>query len=393
MVIQCTVLGLCVFSQEPRSILNSYERNFLRASLADKVEILNDAATDDAAGEFIGALYDFALRFCLDNAELLRDDPDMISLVTAAARGLGAAAYAPAGETLWQVFSSYRNNATRIAVLGCFSAMGRDNNQAAGRIGQFLAEQNRLSKAGTPPDYLLLRALVFSLGKTGGGESYPVLFQTMLIPYREDIGIEEAFFSIPGDLRSFLRNLIHNGSTEEKTAALRLAVRGGRLESPVFSDEELGEFAERGLQAGLALDSAGGTGGRELRNLSIDTIRRVKRTRAYPLVSRHFYLVENAYGGDPDFKKDYLGVIECLAAMESPQAAQALYLQLGNYNSKMRQNPHGTSVDVPVLIALIEALGELGDKSAFDYLNYALFLSYPESVHAAARAAIERLKR
>jgi hypothetical protein len=78
-----------LFSQD--AILISYERNFLRASLANKAGILRDAAVDDRSSEFIGSLYDFALSFVLDSGELLKDDPDMIALVGIAARGAGEA--------------------------------------------------------------------------------------------------------------------------------------------------------------------------------------------------------------------------------------------------------------------------------------------------------------
>ena len=62
-----------VFSQE--SVLQSYLQNFTRANLSAKAWILQDAADDEDAAEFIGPLYEFALRFVLANAEILRDDP------------------------------------------------------------------------------------------------------------------------------------------------------------------------------------------------------------------------------------------------------------------------------------------------------------------------------
>ena len=44
------------------------------------------------------------------------------------------------------------------------------------------------------------------------------------------------------------------------------------------------------------------------------------------------------------------------------------------------------------MLALIQALGDLGDKTAFDYLLYVGYLEYPESVKKASRDALARLQ-
>jgi hypothetical protein len=75
--------------------------------------------------------------------------------------------------------------------------------------------------------------------------------------------------------------------------------------------------------------------------------------------------------------------------MDSAEAAQTLALQLGLFNSQMERTGE---FDADILISVINALGELGDKIAFDYLLYIGYLSYPEAVQSAARDALNRLK-
>jgi hypothetical protein len=45
-----------------------------------------------------------------------------------------------------------------------------------------------------------------------------------------------------------------------------------------------------------------------------------------------------------------------------------------------------------VLLAVIESLGALGDKAAFDNLLYVTYLPYPETITTAARTALAGLK-
>jgi hypothetical protein len=47
--------------------------------------------------------------------------------------------------------------------------------------------------------------------------------------------------------------------------------------------------------------------------------------------------------------------------------------------------------DSDIIIAVIEALGDLRYKASYDSLNYVGFLSYPEPVKNSAREALKRL--
>jgi hypothetical protein len=64
-------------------------------------------------------------------------------------------------------------------------------------------------------------------------------------------------------------------------------------------------------------------------------------------------------------------------------------LYLDSLNKEMEK---GTVPSKQVVLAVITALGGLGDKTAFDYLLYVTYLEYPEEVIAAARDALAKLK-
>ena len=81
--------------------------------------------------------------------------------------------------------------------------------------------------------------------------------------------------------------------------------------------------------------------------------------------------------------------IVCLGVMSSSEAAHVLALQLGFFNS---QTERTGEYDEAIVLALINALGELADKAAFDNLLYIGYLNYPDKIQSAAREALARLK-
>jgi hypothetical protein len=375
------------YAQEP--ILLSYQRNFVRANLSAKVNILQDALTDDRSGEFIGQLYEFALGFVLQNADLLRNDPEMIALAGIACRGVGRIGYKSSAETLWRVFIVYRDSLTRVEVLNALGVLGKGNVQIIENINRYLAEQNTLFRVGISPDLPSLLACISALGKLGDKSSFPVLFSAMIAGYAGKAGDEaaHALTMIDGDYKQFLVDALKKNAPVEKLAAFRAG-----LNNRNFSAYERAELAETALEVSLANYSGAQENEEALRNLrylSIPVLTEVKWTRAAAQVIRHYYRVQTDYTEGKADKKYLLEAIKCLGAMGSSDAAQVLSLQLGLFNSQTERNG---SVDEQIILAVINALGEIGDKAAFDYLLYIGYLSYPDTIQLAARETLNRLK-
>jgi HEAT repeat protein len=378
-----------VLAQEGEPIRASYERNFIRANLATKAGILRDAATDERAAEFIGPLYEFALNFVLQNAEMLRDDPDMIALTVLASRGAGAAGYRASVDTLWKVFLAYRDSLTRVEVLGALALLGKGNGELVENLNQFLANQNNLYRSGISPDYPALSACISALAKLGDGSSVPVLFSAMIAGYPASItqDASEALASIEGDYKQYLIEVIRKNPPAEKLTAFR---EGSYHKK--FTDSERGELAEAALEVSLDLfpDSPEGeTAISNLRYASVQLLTELKWTKAVNLAIKHYYRVQKDYANGLASKAQFSEAIACLGAMESSEAAQVLALQLGFINSQMERI---NEFDEVLTLAIVKALGEIGDKIAFDYLLYISYLTYPESIQIAAKEALNRLK-
>jgi hypothetical protein len=371
------------------TILDSYERNFIRASLSAKAAVLQDAATDDRSVEFIGQLYAIALNFALRNAEILRDDPDMTALTVLASRGAGISGHKASVDTLWNVFSAYPNSLTRVEILGALTVLGKDNVQVTENLNQFLAAQNDRYRSGISPDYPTLSACISALAVLGNDTSFPVLFSAMIMGYPGTIVREtvQALGAVSGDYKQFLIDVIRKSPPAEKLAAFNAGMGAER-----FGPGEQGQLAETALET--ALDFAPGNGGDEaavsaLRYQAVVALTRLQWITAGPLAIKHFYRVQTDVQNGAAPRERLVEAINCLGAMASSEAAQALALQLGLLNSQTEQSG---VFDEAVTLAVVQALGAIGDKSAFDYLLYISYLSYPEHIQAAARDALAHLK-
>jgi len=78
-----------------------------------------------------------------------------------------------------------------------------------------------------------------------------------------------------------------------------------------------------------------------------------------------------------------------MAVLGSKECANALVVFLGLLNSDTEK---GRPYSEQVVLATINAVGELGDNNAFDYLVYVDYLKYSENIKKAARDSIARLK-
>jgi HEAT repeat protein len=371
------------------TILNSYQRNFMRASLSTKADILRDAATDDRAPEFIGQLYDYVLNFALQNADILREDPDLITITVIAARGAGSSAYKSSIDTLWKVFSAFRDSQTRSNVLEALAVLGKGNLGVVENLNQYLANQNSLYRSGMNPDLVTLSACINALASLGDSSSFPVLFSALAAEYPGNISreISGALERIDGDYAEFLLGVIQKNPPQEKLAALKAGLSGRKI-----SPARLGDLSISALEATVDIPTTNSDSGiaiNALKSLAAKTLGSLKLTRASPVMAKYFYQVQEDYQAKIAPKDRLIEIISCLGDIGGSEAAQALAFQLGFYNS---QTERTGEYDEELVLALVGALGNTGDKIAFDYLLYVGYLAYPESIQSAARDSISRLK-
>lgn len=387
LVIAFAFLAAAAYAQSSDAVIQTYERNFARSSIGTKLELLQEAAGIE--GVNMGPVFDMAIAFVLDNAELLKTDSIMRDIAIFSVQMVGKYKYAPSVDNLWKLFMAYRESMVRIPVLSVLGDVGAGNVAVVANINLYLSNQNSIFRAGTLPDLATLDASVVALGRLGDGSSFPALFSAMNMGYSDIITkhAEEALSLLKGDYRGYLIDVIQKSQPSEKLAALKVALANAR-----FADADRGEICIAALESGLLYsgpDAKEIAAARELRYAAADALVALKWSKASTLAVKHFYQVLSDYGRSIASKVQLAGAIDCLGAMGTSDAAQALALYLGLVNAQTEQ---GKGYDADIVVAVIRNLGILGDKSAFDYLLYVGYLNYSDSVKKLAKDALGRLK-
>ena len=385
----CCPLSLVAEDGAASPVLEAYRQRLSRAALPAKADILREAAADAQAAGITGPLYEFALRFALGNVAMLKSDPGMIRLAGIAARGAGSAGFTGSVDTLLLLCATDPDPLAMAEIIGALGVLGAGNSRVVESLNRYLDGRNRLFRSGSGGDSGTVAACITALGTAGDASSFPALFGVLGSGCGEALEREAraAMEAIPGNYGQFLLGIIGNNPPEEKWAACSAA-----LDSARFSPAERGRIAEAALEQSLGYfpGSAGENAVlTEMGYASALALTRLQWTRGSAQAVRHFYRVRTGFEQGLAPLERFLEAIACLGAMGTQDAVIALGLQLGLLNARTERT--GTCNE-DITLAVIRALGSIGDKSAFDHLLYISYIPYPDHIKAAAEEALNRLK-
>lgn len=378
-------LGSFLYGEDPESPLATYQRTFARGDLAAKLSAVEAASQE--GGATMGPLYVQAVDFSLANVSLLGEDPVLLKLTETAVRELGPTGNVHVVPALWRVFNAFRDTGVRIAALKSLAALGTGDGLTVSNLNLFLSNQNKLRRSGAEVDQETVYACVEALGALGDPSSYGPLFAALTSSYPERIALQaqDSLLRLKGDYKGFLEGVIRDNPVAEKLVAFRSG-----MNNDGFSGPERGELAETALKVALDTPQGGASEGdlSQLRYAAVKELTSLRWARSAPEAIKNFYLSQTEFSKNSALKDSFIEAIDFLGAVSSSEAAQALSLQLGLINADMERTK---SFDRDILLAVIEALGSLGDKVAFDYLLYIGYLDYPDDIKNAAREALNRL--
>jgi len=235
----------------------------------------------------------------------------------------------------------------------------------------------------------VVSAAVRALGELGEQSSFAPLFATMTLGYTDNItrSAREALFELSGELKDSMIGILTESDLPQKKIALEMSLETDRL-----NQTQKGEIAQFALDVGLhtaAIDNPSRQIARELRYLAVIALTERKWASATDMAIEHFDAVLLEYDRGLTDRRRVVEAVNCLGAMQTHEAAVRLtqYLVLLNAYTERSQE-----FDNIIVLAVVENLGRLGDKTAFDDLLYARYLSYSSEIKQAAREAVERLK-
>jgi hypothetical protein len=374
-------------AQQEGELVRSYIRNFIRSSLAIKIDVLKEAGRYEKAG--MGPLFHMGVRFTLENAQYLQSDVQLRDVAAISVQGIRREGYVEALPDLWSLFQIFKEPYVRIPIIEAMGDLAAGNSQAVLNLNTFLYNQNSVRQAGVDPDFQQLEACVRALGRLGSATSYSVLFDTYAAGYSDSItrAALDAMAALQGDYKGYLIEVIRKNSSIERMAALKAA-----MENSGFSEAEKAEVAESALDMSLSYVSTNSVDMQIIRDIRARSIRELTQrnwSRASALAIRAFNLASSEYGRGIGTKAALLESIALLGAVRTSEAAQTLTLQLQLLNA---ERDAGAKPDEDFVLAVIRNLGDLGDMVAFDHLLFVSYLDYPESIKSAAREALKKLR-
>lgn len=382
------VAALAAPAQDAKKVLDTFQRNFAIASLDVKIQILQDAAANPSAAA-LGPLYQQALDFVLENVSFLPQDPRFRQLAEIAADQVAALRFAPASTSLWRLFQDDTDTGVRVRTANALGIVAAGDLEAIDRLNRFLEGQNALFAAGKGADLQVVPAILRALGRLGDPSSFPAVFTAMVLGYSEETTqiARESLAAIRGDLRGLLANIIDLGRPAEKLQALQIGLTGDRL-----GDKDKVALAMQALDVGLHTTIAETTAKaalRSMRVLAAATLRERSWQQASPLLIEHLDQSIAEHDRGLIDKGALLTAISALGSVGTHEAAVRLTQYLVLLNSYMEK---GKGYDEQIMGALIESLGQLADKVAFEDLVYTQYLGYSNTIRTAARAALDKLR-
>jgi len=366
------------------SVLQSYIEKFSASDILAKTEVLRGVKNDRMMNEHIGEFYEYAMTFVLDNYAQMGELAYVNNIINISLSGLVDTGRSESLAILWKLFSEYPDDRAGAEILVAMGTLGKGNQTITGNINNYLMERNVIFRSGRSVDYSMISACIAAIMELSDSSSYPALFASICAGYPEVISSEAygALELIQGNLYQFLSGVIENNPPEEKFAAFKAGVNSERL-----SLWERGQLAELALEQALSADDDIDMAA--MRYASVLALAGFRWTRANSSAIRHYYRVQADYQNGSAVKERFVEAIACLGAVGNSQAALILGLQLGLINARMESTD---SFDAEITLAIVQALGLIGDNAAFDHLLFVRNLPYPENIIAAAEEAIERLK-
>jgi len=375
-------------AQDAQKLLDTYRRNFAIGSLDVKIQILQDAAAAKTASA-MGPLFLQAVEFVIDNSSLVPTDARFNQLAAIGAEQMGIVGYAQGRDAIWKLFLTTSDSQTLAKAATALGLTGTGDAQTIANLNHYVDGQNASFASGKMPDAAVLVACLQALGKIGDASSFSTLFGTMNLGYSDQISAiaRDALLAIKGDFKVMLLGVLRDRPIPEKKLALQMALDTDRL-----TDDQISQLAEYALDVGLHLSSSDSTGKallRDIRFQAADSLGARKWSHGTALLIEHLDTTIGEFDKGLTDRNHLLNAIGDLGAMSSHEAAVRLTQYLVIVNSYTEK---GKAYDDLVVMAVLQNLGALADKVAFDDLMYTQYLNYTAAVKKAARAALDKLK-
>lgn len=354
-----------------------YKKNFIKGNISDKTAAVREASGQDGIW-----LSRQAIDFVLENNEITGTDRDMDGLAVAAVLSLPNDYIYSLSESeknqimnkfisLFETFS--RSNTVQIAVQSKVLAIKDHVNTDSFTdvLNKFLQSPSVLSS-----DSSLLKSVINSLGYIGNNISFSILYNDL-----NDKRYNAYYSEIEGTIQKLIPvsmnevlQIVHSKDPANSQRIFNI------VKEAKISTNNLCEIAENVLNDSPLIS---------LKFEALEILNANKWTRASNSVLTFFNNAQKDFQNELITEDQFVSLINSLVNISPLDAVNPLIKYLGELNMQLEYN---NSVAQKVVLAVINSLGAIGDKSAFDSLLSVTYLNYPEAVLSAARQALAGLR-
>ena len=355
------------------------QRKFIKGNIADKTAAIREASGDET-------LALAGLDFAIGNSILLGSDRELSALAVASILSLPMSNASQKNaemlaDRLVNAFNLFNDETVKIAVLDKLMTASYVSPKAVTLVNNFLSASRTQNAT--------VKSAINAAGKIGDSTSFGIMYDAWKTgrwnQYKAET--EDALIALSSASLADVVKAISAASlsetyafftlltkTEKNSQNFKAEIAENALSKAIYNTEDLSEKME------------------ETVCLQIDAMKVISDNhwvRAAPLVIRYFSLAREEYEANVLAQDKFVSVIQSMAQLTSSGTAQTLSNYLADLNRKAEKSTYPAK---PVVLAVINGLGALGDKTAFDNLLYVTYLTYPQDVIAAARDALAKLK-
>jgi hypothetical protein len=357
----------------------SYVSRFFRGNIADKNKIVQEAS--ESGDESIAME---TLDFAVTAYGAMGDDEELVTLTETAVKSLSGGKEKIVSEKLRKIFKLFNDTRIKIAVLDAFSVFQATENLYL--VNDFFYE--RMQKS-AEVDEAILKSILY-MGTYGNSASFNMLFIADILdvwPSYSGI-LSNAYGALASISEKEILQFLSTVPVDKKILVIEKLSSNQKIPKKIC-----GEAAENALSSVIynVEDSKKELSENQTRLVlvSLGVIGETKWTRASSMATNCFDVLRTAYEANKISGEDFALAVKNIASVATSGTSKVLSSYLDFLNKNFERNK---SLDKAVALSVIEALGELGDKDAFDCLLYSTYLDYPEEVTASAKNALQKLK-
>lgn len=364
------------------------QRNFVKGNLIDKTEAVKAASEVE-----IVDLAKAAIEFSLNYKEILGDDSDLSALAISGITALPVEYIENSNmteknlisEKLIGLYSVFEDENVKIAVLNKISSFKFSVENFIPLLNDFVKNSSVNEE-----NLVLLKSVVNTLGSIGNNQSFIIMLGALSEKKWESLfeNLEKSLCMLAEPLEKEILDILRRGNIKDCRRLFDLIVKKSE-NSQIFK----AEIAENVLLRTIYIYENSNSTGEDLISLqleSFDFLKKLKWTRASNTIVSYLKTARSEYDQKLLEEDKFCEIITGVSDVAPIGAIQPLATYLIFLNSKMEEK--SSDVSENLVLAIIKSLGAIGDKNAFDALLGVTYFEYSDSVIAAARDALAKLK-